>query len=141
MRCIFGLVRSERQQQPLTDSPSCLFIPPSLHPSLLPPLLWHGSLSLVLSSPTHGFNFGRPASRSPAIMYLVSSHGSAACFCALAGYVTQPGQICFIARRDAFIPPPIPHMHASVCIAGLARKWTGLAGLKKKGSALNLLSF
>lgn len=37
--------------------------------------------------------------------------------------------------------PPIPHMHASVCITGLARKWTALPGLKKKGLALNLLSF
>jgi len=43
-----------------------LFIP------LFPAPPWHGSLSLVLSSQTHGFNIALPASSPPAILCLVS---------------------------------------------------------------------
>ena len=62
---------SEQQQQPLAGSLPSLFVHPSLHPSLIPAPPWHGSLSLVLSSQTHGFNFGLPAPLSPAILCLL----------------------------------------------------------------------
>lgn len=61
-----------------SPSKSVLLIYPSIPLFSAPP--WHSSLSLVLSSQTHGFNFGLPASLSPAILYLVSSQAFA-CIC------------------------------------------------------------
>lgn len=69
---------SRQQLQPLKECPAYLSLRPSIPLFSAPP--WHSSLSLVLSSQTHGFNFGLPASLSPAILYLVSSQAFA-CIC------------------------------------------------------------
>lgn len=54
---------SRQQLQPLKECPAYLSLRPSIPLFSAPP--WHSSLSLVLSSQTHGFNFGLPLCLRP----------------------------------------------------------------------------
>ncbi len=72
-----------------------------------------------MSSPTHGFNFGLPASQSLAVLLLVSSQGSAVCVCVCVYafvchfvqwfYDIAPWVHC--TRTVGALTPFIPRMH------------------------------